>query len=157
MNLHLYLAFQVACLIVMSAGVRVCGQDRGSHAFNQVPEPSRTQLVGLLHQYLEFEKHAQYERLFQMLYETANKQMTSTAYAAYRQKTAPQRGVIEEFVPDLVMDVTLRDGDVQTYTIRGRAKVRLQSHTTHKEMSLSARFENGAWKFSELFESYLHE
>jgi len=143
-------------MVIVSAGVRGCGQERGSKAFDQVPEPSRAQLVKALHQYVEYEKAGQYEQVFGMLYQNSDKHMTSAEYAAFRQKAAQRSGVVEDFVPASAINLTLRDGDVQTYSINGVAKIRLHRKTSQKEMTLSAWFQNGEWKFSELMYFFLH-
>jgi len=152
-----YLTLQISCFILIAnAGVRVCGQERGGMTLDQVPEPSRAQLVKALHQYVEYEKAGQYEQVFEMLYQVSDKHMTSAEYAASRQKAAQRSGVVEDFIPASVINLTLREGDVQTYSINGVAKIRLRRKTSQKEMTLSAWFQNGEWKFSELMYSYLH-
>lgn len=159
-DLHRRLLNAVSCVVVtMMLGSAATGQERSQQAFNVVPSQSRPRLVERLRQYVEYEKTGQYARLYELLYriDAASEKTTSKEmYVASRQKEEGQRGTLQEFLPTIVMDLTLRDGDPPTYGIKGRTKVRRGRKTVEKEMFVYAKLQNGDWYFSEASDSYLN-
>lgn len=150
-------------LVVIAAGaLTVHAQERAEKVFEKVPLELRPRLVERLREYVTYEKTRQYERLYELLYERgyqperADQNPGKEVYAKARQETEGRRGVVQEFTPTSIINVTLNEGDAPTLVLTGRAKVLLKARTVKGEMSIHARFQDGEWYFSELLESYLH-
>jgi len=147
----------VALVLAGGFGTRVCGQDPLDKAFDTVPVAQRAQLVRSLRTLIDYEKTRQYDKVFDLLYkgqQAGDQNPTRESYSATRQKTSVHHGTIKEFVPIMVVDVTLKDGDPITYRVTGHATVESKTHTIKKEMTLFAKLENDTWRFSELTDSY---
>jgi hypothetical protein len=113
-------------------------------------------LVERLKEYVTYEKTRQYEKLYDLLYDRNGKNADKEAYSKSRAEAEDRWGVIQEFTPTFILDITLNDGDAPTLSLKGQARVFLKGRTLKKEMSIDARFHDGDWYFSELSNSYLH-
>ncbi|MCA1579668.1 MAG: hypothetical protein LC794_20175 [Acidobacteria bacterium] len=105
---------------------------------------------------MTYERTRQYEKLYESLYERDDKNVGKEVYSKLRMQTEGRRGVIQEFAPTSIIGITLNAGDAPTFSLTGQAKVLLKGRTVKKEMTMSARLQDGEWYFSELLESYLH-
>jgi len=113
-------------------------------------------LVERLSEYVTYERTRQYDKLYELLYERNDKNADKEVYSKSRVEAEGRRGVIQEFTPTSIIGTTLNEGDPPIFSLTGEAKVFLKGRTVKKEMSISARLQDGEWYFSELLESYLH-
>jgi hypothetical protein len=145
-------------ILLLSFGAKA--QERASQVFDPVPPQSRAGLVERLQEYVEYEKTGQYAKLFELLYKVdsfGEKITSKELYVAARQKVLGQRGTLREFLPIVVIDLTLNDGETPIYSITGLAKVKCEGEQTiDKKVTVFAKFENGNWYFSEMLDSHFH-
>lgn len=135
------------------------GQDRAESVFDVVPQQARARLVERLGEYFRYERTGQYERLYELLYEAdadGEKKVSKKAYAASRQEAKDRRGVLQEFSPTYVLNITLNEGDPPTFVITGRARVSRDGRKVEKQVAVRARLQDGDWYFSEASDSYRH-
>lgn len=135
------------------------GQDRAESAFDVVPRQSRARLVERLGEYVRYERTGQFEKLYELLYEAGadgEKKVSKEAYAASRREAEGRRGVLQEFSPTYILNVTLNEGDPPTFAITGRARVLCEGQTAEKLVAVRARLQDGDWYFSEALDSYRH-
>lgn len=124
-----------------------------------MPRQSRARLVERLGDYVSYEKTGQYVKLYGLLYEAGaegQKKVSKEAYAASRREAEGRRGVLQEFSPAHILNVTLNEGDPPTFIITGRARVSLDGQKIEKQMAVHARLQDGEWYFSEASDSYQH-
>lgn len=135
------------------------GQDRAEGVFDVVPQQSRARLVERLGEYVRYERTGHYEELYELLYEAGadgEKTLSKEAYAASRQEAKGRRGVLQEFSPTYVLNITLNKGDPPTFVITGRARLFRDGQKVEKQMAVHARLQDGDWYFSEASDSYRH-
>lgn len=135
------------------------GQERAERAFDVVPQQSRARLVERLGEYVRYERTGQYEKLYGLLYEAGSDDGQKTgkeAYARSRREAEDRRGVLKEFSPASVLDLTLNEGDPPTFSITGRAKLSRKGRTVEKLWTVRARLQDGDWYFSEASETFRH-
>lgn len=140
---------------IITLTVTAMSQGRDDQAFEGVPAQHRASLVQSTLEFIEYEKTKQYGRLYEML----DEQQPSRAkedYVAARVKAETKHGILREFAPQSVLDLTLNDTAPLTYEITGKAWIAMGNDIVEKRMSLTAKFNGGVWKFSELSESFLH-
>lgn len=154
--MHFKLRRLSSCLLLLLAGATVHAQERTENVFEKVPLESRARLVERLREYVTYERTRQYEKLYELLYDRDDKNAGKEVYSKSRVEAEGRRGVIQEFTPTFILDITLREGDAPTLHLTGQAKVLLKGRTVKGEMSINARLQDGEWYFSELLESYLH-
>ncbi len=131
-------------------------QGRDDHAFEVVPTQLRASLVQSTLEFVECEKTKQYGRLYEMLDEKEASRANKEDYVAARIRAETKRGILREFAPQSVMDLTLDDTAPLNYEITRKAWFMIGNDIVEKRMSLTAEFHGGVWKFSELSESFLH-
>jgi hypothetical protein len=142
-------------MAIMILTLPVMGQRRDDRAFAVVPPQHRGSLVQSTREFIECETTKQYGRLYEMLDDQEASRANKEDYVAARVKAETKHGVLSEFAPNLVMDVTLNDGAPVTYEITGNARIKLGSHIVEKRMSVTAKLQGGVWRFSELSYSFL--
>ena len=145
-----------SCVLVLLAVATVHAQQRVENVFKTVPLESRPRLVERLREYVTYERTRQYEKLYDLLYERNDKNAGKEVYSKSRLEAEARWGIIQEFTPTFIVNITLNEGDAPTFSVTGQAKVLLKGRTVKKEMTLNARLQDGEWYFSELLESYLH-
>jgi len=156
MDMHSKLRRLIGCVLLLLAFATVNAQQRTQNIFETVPLDSRPRLVERLSEYVTYERTRQYEKLYELLYERNDKNAGKEVYSKSRVEAEGRRGVVQEFTPTSIIGTTINEGDPPTFSLRGEAKVFLKGRTVKKEMSISARLQDGEWYFSELLESYLH-
>jgi len=156
MDMHLKLCRLIGCGLLLLAVVTVHAQERAQNVFETVPLESRPRLVERLGEFVTYERTRQYEKLHELLYERDDKNAGKQVYSKSRVEAEGRKGVVQEFTPTSIIGITLNAGDPPTFSVTGQAKVVLKGRTVKKEMSISARLQDGEWYFSELLESYLH-
>jgi hypothetical protein len=144
------------CVLVLLAVVAIYSQQRDENVFKSVPLESRPRLVERLREYVTYERTRRYEKVYDLLYERNEKNAGKDVYSKSRVEAEARWGVIQEFTPTSILNITLNEGDAPTFSVTGQAKVLLKGRTVKKEMRLSARLQDGEWYFSELLNSYLH-
>jgi hypothetical protein len=154
--MHFKLSRLSSCVLLLLAVATVRAQERSENVFETVPLEARPRLVERLREYVTYERTRQYEKVYELLYERDDKNAGKEVYSKLRVQTEGRRGVIQEFAPTSILGITLNAGDAPTFSLTGQAKVLLKGRTVKKEMSISARLQDGEWYFSELLESYLH-
>lgn len=154
--IHFKLRRFIGCVLLLLAVAAVHAQERTENVFETIPLDSRPRLVERLSEYVTYERTRQYEKLYELLYERNDKNAGKEAYSKSRVEAEGRSGVIQEFTPTFIIGTTLNAGDSPTFSLTGQAKVILKGRTVKKEMSISARLQDGEWYFSELLESYLH-
>jgi hypothetical protein len=145
-------ALSLAAIITLA--LTASSQGRDDHAFAGVPAQYRGSLLQSMLEFVEFDKTKQYGKLYEMLEKPsgANKE----DYVAARVRAETKFGILREFAPQSVIDVTLNDTGPVAYEITGKGWVMKANDIVEKRMSLTATFHGGVWKFSELSESFLH-
>lgn len=156
MDMHFRFRGLIGCVMLLLAVATVHAQERTKNAFEKVPLELRPRLIERLKEYVTYERTRQYDKLYELLYDRNDKNAGMEVYSKSRAEVEGRRGIVQEFMPAFIIDTTLRDGDAPTLSLTGQAKVFLKGRTVKKEMSITARFQNGEWYFSELLESYLH-
>lgn len=156
MDMYFKLCRLSSCLLLLLAVATVHAQERTQNVFETVPLDSRPRLVERLGEYVTYERTRQYEKLYELLYERNDKNAGKEVYSKSRVEAEGRRGVIQEFTPTSILGITLNAGDAPTFSLTGQGKVLLKGRTVKKEMTISARLQDGEWYFSELLESYLH-
>ena len=156
MDMHFKLRCLSNCLLLLLAVATVHAQERTENVFEKVPLELRPRLIERLEEYVTYERTRQYVKLYELLYDRNDTNAGKEVYSKSRAEAEARRGVIQEFTPTFILDITLNDGDAPTLSLTGQAKVFLKGHTVKKEMSLEARLHDGEWYFSELLKSYLH-
>ena len=141
---------------IITLALTALAQGRDGHAFAGVPAEHRGSLVQSTLEFIEYEKTKQYGKLYEMLDEQAASRAKKEDYIAARVKAETKGGILREFAPQSVMNVTLNDTAPLTYQIIGKGWVAKGDDIAEKRMSLTAIFQGGVWKFSELSESFLH-
>ena len=154
--MHFNLCRLSSCVLLLLAVATVHSQQRTENVFETVPLDSRPRLVDRLSEYVTYETTRQYEKLYELLYERNDKNAGKEVYSKSRVEAEGRRGVVQEFTPTSIIGMTLNPGDPPTFSLTGQAKVLLKGRTVKKEMTISARLQDGEWYFSELLESYLH-
>jgi len=149
--------WRASLMAIMILTLPAMAQRRNDHAFAVVPPQHRASLIQSTRDFIECEKTKQYGKLYQMLDDQEASRANQEDYVAARVKAETKHGVLREFAPNLVMDVTLNDSAPVTYEITGNARIKLGSHVIEKRMSMTAKLQGGIWKFSELSYSFLHE
>jgi len=140
---------------IMILTLPAIAQRRDVRAFEVVPPQHRGSLVQRTLEFIECEKTKQYGKLYEMLDDQEAARARKEDYVAARVKAETKSGVLREFAPNLVMDVTLNDADLLTYEITGKAWIKMGSHIVEKRMTTTAKLHGGIWKFSELSYSFL--
>lgn len=135
------------------------GQNRAESIFDVVPQQSRARLIERLDEYVSYERMGQFEKLYELLYEAGadgEKKISKEDYAASRQEAKDRRGILQEFSPTYILNITLNEGDPPTFVITGRARVFRDGQKVEKQMAVHARLQEGDWYFSEASDSYRH-
>jgi hypothetical protein len=145
-----------SCALLLLAVVTVHAQERTENVFAKVPLESRPRLVERLREFVTYERTRQYEKLYELLYERNDKNAGKEVYSKSRAEAEGRRGIIQEFTPTFILEITLNSGDAPTFSLTGEARVFLKRRTVKKEMTIYAKLQDGEWYFSELLESYLH-
>ena len=140
---------------IMILTLPAIAQRPDDHPFEVVPPQHRGSLVQSTLEFIECEKTKQYGKLYEMLDDQEAARANKEDYVAARVKAETKSGVLREFAPNLVMDVTFNDSAPVTYEITGKAWIKLGSDIVEKRMSMTATFQDGIWKFSELSYSFL--
>jgi len=140
---------------IMILTLPAIAQRRDVRAFEVVPPQHRGSLVQRTLEFIECEKTKQYGKLYEMLDDQEASRANKEDYVAARVKAETKRGVLREFAPNLVMDVTFNDSAPVTYEITGKAWVKVGSDIVEKRMSMTAKLQGGICKFSELSDSFL--
>jgi hypothetical protein len=140
---------------IMILTLAAIAQRPDDHPFEVVPPQHRGSLVQSTLEFIECEKTKQYGKLYEMLDDQEASRSNKEDYVAARVKAETKSGVLLEFAPNLVMNVTLNDADLLTYEITGKAWVKVGSDIVEKRMSMTAKLQGGIWKFSELSDSFL--
>src|SRR5262245_1144362 len=140
---------------IMTLTLTAIAQGLDEHAFEGVPAQLRGTLVQSTLEFIEYEKTKQYGKLYEMLDEQAASRAKNEDYIAGRVRAETKFGILREFAPQSVMNVTLNDTAPVTYEITGKGWVMKGNDIAEKRMSLTAIFQGGVWKFSELSESFL--
>ena len=156
MDTHFKLCRLISCVLLLLAVATAHAQERTENVFEKVPLELRPRLIERLKEYVTYERTRQYEKLYELLYDRDDKNAGKEAYSRSRVEGEGRRGVVQEFTPTFILDITLNEGDAPTLTLKGQAKVFLKGRTVKGEMSINARFHDGEWYFSELSQSYLH-
>lgn len=145
------------CVLVLVVAVSL--SQSNTHAqdkvFDAVPAESRERFVERLKEFVSYEKAREYEKLYELISDIDYKKTGKEAYAKSRLELEKRLGVLREFTPTSVINVSLQDG-APTYSLIGRAKVFLKGRVVEKEMTMTARLQHGEWYFSGLSISYLH-
>src|SRR5215510_8576621 len=110
-----------AIMILMLPAI---AQEPSDRPFEVVPPQHRVTLVQSTLEFVECEKTKQYGRLYEMLDDREASRANKEDYVAARVKAETKSGVLREFAPNLVMDLTLNDSDPTTYKITGKAWVK---------------------------------
>lgn len=131
-------------------------QKRSESVFDAIPLDSRPRLVERLNEYVGYERSREYEKLYELLYDRKGKGDDKKAYSTYRLDAEGRSGVVQEFMPTYIMEITMNDGDAPTFNLIGRAKVISKGRTHEKQMAIHARLQDGEWYFTELSNVYLH-
>jgi hypothetical protein len=152
---HAVLILLVFSIVVPFASIAY-GQSRSEKIFDVVLVEWRPRLLERLKEYVGYESTRQYEKLYELLYERADKNASKEAYSTSRSRAEGRNGVIQEFEPTFITNITLNDGDSPTLSLIGRAKVLRRGRILQKEMTMNARLQDGEWYFSELSKGYLH-
>jgi len=155
-RLYLKLTRLCSCVVLLVLVATLHAQERRENVFEKVPLELRQRLIGRLKEYVRSERTRQYEELYELLYDRNDKTAGKETYSKTRGEAEDRRGVVQEFTPTFILDITLNDGDAPTLILTGPARLLLKGHIVKKEMSIEARFHDGEWYFSELLESYLH-
>jgi hypothetical protein len=156
MDMHFKLRRLSSCVLLLLAVATVHAQERTENVFEKVPLEFRPRLIERLKEYVNYERTRQYEKLYELLYDRHDQNAGKEVYSKSRVEAEGRRGVVQEFTPTSILEITLTDGDAPTLSLTGQAKVFLKGRTVKKEMSIEARLHDGEWYFSELLESYLH-
>lgn len=154
--MHFKLLRLSSCLLLLFAVATDHAQERTENVFEKVPLESRARLVERLKEYVTYERTRQYEKLYELLYDRDDKNAGKEVYSKSRAEAEGRRGVVQDFTPTFILEITLNDGDAPTLVLTGQAKVFLKGRTVKGEMSIKARLQDGEWYFSELLESFLH-
>lgn len=154
--MHFKLCRLSSCVLVLLAVATIHAQERTENVFDSVQLELRPRLVERLKEFVTYERTRQYEKLYELLYERDDKNAGKEVYSKSRVEAEGRRGVVQEFTPKFILDITLADGDAPILSLKGQAKVFLKGRTVKKEMSIDARFHDGEWYFSELSDSFLH-
>lgn len=141
---------------IMTLTLTAISQGRDDRAFERVPPQHRGSLVKSTLEFIEYEKTKQYGKLYEMLDEQEASRANKEDYVAARVRAETKSGILREFAPQSVMDLTLNETAPLTYEITGKAWVTVGNDIVEKRKSLTAKFHGGVWKFSELSESILH-
>jgi len=124
--------------------------------FEAIPLDSRARLIERLKQYVEYERARQYEKLYELIYDLNDTDASKESYSKSRLEAEARSGIVREFTPTFISNVTLNESDPPTFRLIGQAKVMCKGRTLEKRMSMRARLQDGEWYFSELSDSYLH-
>ena len=154
--MHFKLRCFGSCVLLLLAVATVHAQERTEKVFEKVPLELRPRLIERLKDYVTYERTRQYGKLYELLYDCNDKNAGKEVYSKSRAEAEGRRGVIQEFTPTFILEITLNEGDAPTLVLTGQAKVLLKGRTIKGEMSINARLQDGEWYFSELLESYLH-
>lgn len=146
----------ISYVLLLLGVATVHAQERSKNVFKTVPLALRPRLVERLSEYVAYERTRQYEKLYGLLYDRRDNNVGKEVYSKTRVETEERRGVIQEFTPTTIINITLNESEAPTFSVTGQAKVSLKSRTVKKMMSVSAKLQDGEWYFSELLESYLH-
>jgi|GEM_PF-2393621 len=131
-------------------------QDRSDSVFDTVPLDSRGRLIERLKEYVSYERTRQYEKLYELISDLDYRKTGKEDYSKSRLELEKRLGVVKEFTPTHIMNVTLNDSAAPTFSLIGRAKVLRKGRTVEKQMTMTARLQQGEWYFSGLSNSYLH-
>lgn len=142
-----------ACIITPLAAK---AQERSERVFHPIPIASRQRLVKRLKQYIACEKAREYKKLYELIYDLDGKKASKETYITARKEVEDQRGIVQEFTPKFIVNVTINDADEPTFNILGIARVRWRGQTLRREMTIIARLHEGEWYFSQLSDSFLH-
>jgi hypothetical protein len=157
MDMHFKLSRLSSCMLLLLLAVAtVHAQERKENVFDSVQLELRPRLIERLKEYVAYERTRQYEKLYELLYDLHDKNSSKEVYLKSRVEAEGRRGVVQEFTPTFILNITLNEGDAPTLSLKGEAKVFLKGRTVKKEMSINARFQDGEWYFSDLLESYFH-
>ena len=154
--MHFKLRCFSSCVLLLLAVATVPAQERTEKVFEKVPLELRPRLIERLKDYVTYERTRQYGKLYELLYDCNDKDASKEVYLKSRAEAEGRRGVIQEFTPTVILEITLNEGDAPTLVLTGQSKVLLKGQTVKGEMSIKARLQGGEWYFSELLESYLH-
>ena len=118
-------------------------------------------MVERLREYVTYERTRRYQELYELLYERNHKEQNDKnapqeVYSKSRLDAESRRGVVQEFMPTFILNITLNEGDAHTFSLTGRAKVLLKGRTVKKGNDLIRETSRGEWYFTELSDSFLH-
>ena len=143
-------------LLAVAFAFNFQAQQRPDNVFEKVPLDLRPRLVERLKEYVTYERTRQYEKLYELLYERNDKNAGKEVYSKLRAEAEGRKGVVQEFTPTFISNITINDADAPTFSVTGQAKVFLKGRTVKKEMTIYARLQDGEWYFSQLSDSFLH-
>ncbi len=120
--------------------------------FAAVPQHLRPMLIERLNLYVEYERTKQYEKLYDLLWESVATptNLSRDAYVEASKRTIAQgyRSVLLEFKPTDTLVLTINDEDLVRYDIWGTAKVDDGEKIFERDAAIEARLINGEWYFS---------
>ncbi|HKQ99148.1 MAG TPA: hypothetical protein VJT09_00665 [Pyrinomonadaceae bacterium] len=126
-------------------------QKREQKVFAAVPQHLRARLIERLNLYVEYERTANYQKLYDLLSEyVVNPGVLSReAYVDASRETIAKgyRGVLLEFRPTGTIDLSQSDERVIRYDIWGEAKVKSEGKVYWKDASIDALWISGEWYF----------
>jgi hypothetical protein len=149
---------KVPMLVVMCAFMIMTGtaysqaQCVEQKVFDAVPEPLRARLVERLNLYVEAQRARQYEKVYDLLSESARTRMYKNQSRAdfvksYQDADAAHRGTrLNEFTPSESDKIEEEDHQA-VYEIYGKAKLQQEGETVSKRIVIQAELQNGEWYF----------
>lgn len=130
-----------------------CGEQK---VFDAVPEPLRVRLIERLNSYVEAQRARQYEKVYDLLSESARTRMYKNQSKAdfvksYQDADAAHRGTrLDEFTPSETDKIEEEHQSV--YEIYGKAKLQQEGEIVSKRIVIQAELQNGDWYFSPMAE-----
>ncbi len=120
--------------------------------FAAVPQHLRARLIERLNLYIEYERTKQYEKLYDLLWESVATptNLSRDAYVEASKRTIAKgyRSVLLKFKPTDTLVLSLNDEDQGRYDIWGTARVDDGEKIYEKNAAIEARWINGEWYFS---------
>jgi hypothetical protein len=148
------LLFLYFLLTVVPALSQTKEQKKEQKVFAAIPQHLRARLVERLNSYVEYEHTKQYEKLYDLLFESVAKpsSLSLEEYVTASKKTFAEgyRTNLLKFKPTNTLDFSPDNENKSSYQIFGVAKVDDGEEVYVMNAAIIARWINGEWYFSSL-------